>query len=512
MRNILNHTIRLGIFVIVSLQSLYGQYEDRNWVFNVNQGLKFLPDGNVSFYNSQLNDSIWDGDSTSCISDKNGNLLFYSGTHDSIPQPSTSFNFLFNRNHQYVKNSFNLSSWSGQTLILPADTIERFYHYFHQTLFGAPEGRPLFYSEIDAWGNAGLGEITSNKNIRIFTNPTVTNFASVKHANGRDWWVIAHEYGTNRFLILNAILGGQHIKKYQSIGEIFGNYDNGVWGGGGGANGHFIFSKNGDKLIALGSDGTIDYYEFDRCYGVLSNHKNIKQGNFLGNGNAFIHNACLSPNGRFLYTVGNNLGSSNLNYIDQYDLNMYDVLASRVILYTSPHVDVNLYSVALAPNSKIYFTKRNSAPTPNSFPGQDYLGVINQPDNKGSLCNLDLYGLYLNGGKSSLSLPHIPNIHLGPVDGSICDSLGIDAVSTAPQFTTRENNILIYPNPTEYLNSKLIINSLQLNYHITIYDMTGKKVWEHVDERNTIELPDNLNSGMYRVVVSGVGSINWIVN
>ena len=512
MRNRLNHTIRLGIFVIISLQSLYGQYEDRNWVFNVNQGLRFMPDGNISFFGSMLNDSIWDGFSQACISNKSGNLLFYSGTHDSVPQPSTSFNFLFNRNHQYVKNSFNLSSWYGQTLILPADTIEHFYHYFHQMLFGAPEGRPLFYSEIDAWENAGLGEITSRKNIRIFSEPTVSNFSAVRHANGRDWWIIAHEYGTDRFLILNSVLGGQHIKKYQSIGEIFGKYDNGGWGGGGGSLGYFRFNNRGDKLLSLCFDGTIDYFNFDRCSGLLSNHKNIRQGSTLGTGDIIIYDACLSPNGRFLYTSGVNPISSNRCYIEQYDLNADDILASRVILYTSPHLNVELYGISLAPNDKIYFTKKNSAPTPNSFPGQDYLGVIHQPDNKGSLCNLDLYGLYLNGGKSSLSLPHIPNFHLGPVDGSICDSLGIDAVSSSPQYTTRENNILIYPNPNEYLNSKLTINYPSSIYHVIIYDVTGKSIWEHIDENTIIDLPENLNSGMYRVVVSGVGSINWIVN
>ena len=80
---------------------------------------------------------------------------------------------MFDRNHQYVKNSFNLSSWSGQPLILPADTIDRFYNYFHQTLYGAPEGRPLFYSEIDAWGNGGIGEITSRKNVCSPKNSTV---------------------------------------------------------------------------------------------------------------------------------------------------------------------------------------------------------------------------------------------------------------------------------------------------------------------------------------------------
>lgn len=512
MNNLLKHIIKFWVFAFVCLHILYGQNQDRNWVFNVNQGLKFLPDGNVSFFSSKLNDSIWTAFPSNCISNKSGNLMFYSGTHDSTPQPSTSYNFLFDRNHQYVKNSFNLSSWSGQTLILPADTIERFYHYFHQMLYGNPEGRPLFYSEIDAWGNGGSGEITSNKNIRVFTNPTVTNITSVKHANGRDWWVITHEYGTNRFLILNAVLGGHHIKKYQSIGEVFGNFDNGVWGGGGGANGHFIFSKNGDKLISLSSDGTIDYYEFDRCYGVLSNHKNIKQGNFLGNGNAFIYSACLSPNGRFLYTVGNNLGSSNLCYIDQYDLNMDDVLASRVILYTTPHVDVNLYSVALAPNSKIYFTKRNSAPIPNSYPGQDYLGVIHQPDNKGSLCNLDLYGLYLNGGKSFFPLPHMPNFLLGPVDGSICDSLGIDAVNIQKDHLSVKKSIYIYPNPSGLSASKLVINGSQSHYQIFIYESTGKLLWNINSEHNSIQLPSNLSPGVYHIEVSGIGGINWIVN
>lgn len=111
----------------------------------------------MSFFSSQLNDSIWDRFPQSCISNKNGELIFYSGTHDSVPQPSTSYNFLFGKNHKFIKNSFNISSWNGKTLILPADTVGRYYHYFHQTLYGAPQGRPLFYSEIDSWGDSGLG-------------------------------------------------------------------------------------------------------------------------------------------------------------------------------------------------------------------------------------------------------------------------------------------------------------------------------------------------------------------
>lgn len=512
MSHLLKLIVRLWVFGVVCLQTLYGQHEDKNWVFNVNQGLKFLPDGNVSSFSSKLNDSLWTTFPSSCISNKNGNLLFYSGTHDSISQPSTSYNFLFDSNHQYVKNSFNLSSWYGQTLILPADTIERFYHYFHQMLYGAPEGRPLFYSEIDAWENAGLGEITSRKNIRTFSEPTVSNYSAVRHANGRDWWIIAHEYGTNRFLILNSVLGGQHIKKYQSIGGIFGKYDNGGWGGGGGSLGHFRFNNRGDKLLSLCFDGTIDCFNFDRCSGLLSNHINIRQGSTLGTGDIIIYDACLSPNGRFLYTSGVNPLSSNLCYIDQYDLNADDILASRVILYTSPHINVELYGISLAPNDKIYFTKKNSAPIPNSYPGQDYLGVINQPDNKGSLCNLDLYGLYLNGGKSSLSLPHIPNIHLGPVDGSICDSLGINAVSSQKETFSVNKSFFIYPNPTGLHGSKLVINGSQSNYQILIYESTGKLVWDKISEHNSIDLPPDFSPGVYHVKVSGIGGINWIVN
>jgi hypothetical protein len=512
MNNLLKHIIRFWVFAFVCLQILYGQNEDRNWVFNINQGLKFLPDGNVSFFTSKLNDSLWTTFPSSCISNKNGDLLFYSGTHDSIPQPSTSYNFLFDSNHQYVKNSFNLSSWYGQSLILPADTIERFYHYFHQMLYGAPEGRPLFYSEIDAWENAGLGEITSKKNIRIFSEPTVSNYSAVRHANGRDWWIIAHEYGTNRFLILNSVLGGQHLKKYQSIGEIFGKYDNGGWGGGGGSLGHFRFNNRGDKLLSLCFDGTIDCFNFDRCSGLLSNHKNIRQGSTLGTGDIIIYDACLSPNGRFLYTSGVNTISSNRCYIDQYDLNADDILASRVILYTSPHLNVELYGISLAPNDKIYFTKKNSAPTPNSFPSQDYLGVIHLPDNKGALCNLDLYGLYLNGGKSSLSLPHIPNLQLGPVDGSICDSLGIDAVNTLEETFPENKSIYIYPNPSGLSASQLVINGNQSNYQIFIYESSGKLVWNINSEHNSIQLPSNLSPGVYHIEVSGIGGINWIVN
>jgi hypothetical protein len=483
----------ISVVLLLPLHMLSAQYEDRNWVFNINMGIKFEPDGSLNFFNTRLNDSVWAVPPTTCISSRLGELLLYAGYHDSIPQPSTSDNFLFGRTHEYISNSLDLIDWHGMVLILPADTSERYYHYIHQYLSGQTNGRPIHCSEIDLWGDNQLGEITGNKNISFFPNQiTVSNFGAVRHANGRDWWILGHQYGNTNFLITHVAPGCNLIKKKQAIGDVFGKYDNGTWAGGGGAMGHFIFNRSGTQMVSLCSDGMIELFNFDRCEGVLSNYRKIREGSLLGSGEAIIYGACLSPSGRYLYTSGVNPLNSNLSYIDQYDLMATDILGSRVILYTSPHKDVSPVGIALAPNNKIFFAIINYISLPNNYPKQNHLGVINEPDQGGIACNLNPQGLYLNGGRSAEVLPYIPNLHIGPIDGSVCDTLGIDAVNSTMLLVPPY--LQIYPQPADKYIELSMSENISL-FSCIAYDILGK---------SNIISESAISEGTYRMDVSGL--------
>jgi len=68
------------------------------------------------------------------------------------------------------------------------------------------EGRLLFsydlyYSIIDMNLDNGLGGVIPSEKEILFFSDTLTNtgIQAVKHGNGKDWWLICHEYGSNNY-------------------------------------------------------------------------------------------------------------------------------------------------------------------------------------------------------------------------------------------------------------------------------------------------------------------------
>ena len=89
----------------------------------------------------------------------------------------------------------------------------------------------------------------------------------------------------------------------------------------------------------------------------------------------------------------------------------------------------------LAPDGKVYIGTGNSTL---------HLHVIHTPYEPGVACNMAQHAIalphyYVN------SLPNHPNYHLGPVDGSVCDSLGIN-VGLAE--SALQAAVQAYPNPS----------------------------------------------------------------
>jgi hypothetical protein len=152
----------------------------------------------------------------------------------------------------------------------------------------------------------------------------------------------------------------------------------------------------------------LDVYDFDRCMGTLHNPRQFHfTHDRAGGGCAF------SPNSRYLYI-------NHTTEAYQYDLESSDIWGSRVQVaeydgFLDPF-STTFYLMQLAPDGKIYSSYTG---------GGSSMHVIHQPDEAGAGCQYQQHGLKLIT-RNSYSVPTFPNFRLGPVDGSSCDSLGLD--------------------------------------------------------------------------------------
>ena len=95
----------LAIFLLPTL--MYGQQEAANWYFGVGAGLSFTSGEAVPLTNGVLNTI----EGSASISDRNGNLLFY-----------TDGSTVYNRNHQVMLNGSDLKgnvSSTQSAIIVP---------------------------------------------------------------------------------------------------------------------------------------------------------------------------------------------------------------------------------------------------------------------------------------------------------------------------------------------------------------------------------------------------------
>lgn len=315
----------------------------------------------------------------------------------------------------------------------------------------------LFYSVIDMDGNGGLGQVISKRNI-LYNQAMVDNhLTGCRHANGRDWWLIANAYWSNKYLkwlvtpdsIINA---GE-----QMIGDTFKSPD---------LFGQIIFSPDGSKLAGATVNSDLVILDFDRCTGELSNPINVPvpydtifpEMNIAGNG---AYALAFSPNSRFMYLF-------NKYFIYQYDLNQEDLGGTRKLIYRWKPEDGYTYTneAYLAPNGKIVISNYHGVGT------QSY-HLINFPDELDTACNFELNGFPMPS-YGNIFLNNTFNYRLGPLVGSACDTI-INDVETV---ISENSYIKITPNPaTDKL--QLSLYKYLPNAQLMIADELGRVVYEN---------------------------------
>jgi hypothetical protein len=405
---------------------------NNNWVFS----FKNIGGNLLNFANSTLHvesigiNSMSTYEALACMSDKDGNLLFYTNNCS-----------IFNKNHEAMENGGGMNPGQVQTywcsvnpfanpndnsvLILPQPDNEQVFQVFHWDYEAFNVGQPggsqfaplhLYHTVVDMSQNNGLGKVLSTNNLLLEDTFSSCALQAVRHANGRDWWVLAPEFNGNCYYKILLDPYGPKIVDKQCIGSNWGKY------GGGSA----LFTNDGARYVRCDIEYGLNIFDFDRCSGQLSNPVHIPiapQGLFS------LNCMTLSPSGRFAYY-------HTLWQIFQYDLEAQDIDSSKTLVATydgfkSAGNSTDFYKSQLAPDGKIYI---------NSFGPVYYLHVIEHPDSIGLACEVRQHAIELPN-RHFAAMPNFPNYNLGALSG-LCDTISVGAYETF-----EPSKIRLFPNP-----------------------------------------------------------------
>jgi gliding motility-associated-like protein len=244
--------------------------------------------------------------------------------------------------------------------------------------------------------------------------------SAVRHANGRDWWLVKPHRNEQRFYLFlvqpDTILGPyEQVVPFNmdSIPIQFGIY---------GIDGQLSFSPNGEWMGSTEAayQGAFVYH-FDRCTGILQPHHFFKVPWMDSTLWDFSSAHCFSPDNQLFYIIS---GSN----IWQYDL--WDTTINSAIHISGHDTLINyfpLYSLSyLAPNNQIYIGASHAIRKTMPF--------IEFPNKRGLACGFRGRG---NGAFSQpytnlVVPPNMPHYTLGAAKGSACDTIR-PAIAAVPQ-------------------------------------------------------------------------------
>ena len=475
------------LFIFLITSNCTAQKEDHVWLYGYASGdiiieefkldttwggtnIDFNYDPPKIYYDSVR---VWDFHGTnSSICDDSGQLLVYSngqavynGEH-GIVEDTINYNPQWDNWSFYVGYepfaedtlvNYGLPTIQG-ALILPIPTMDSLYYIFYSEFdLGLLFFTGMYYSIIDMKSNNGHGSVVLRDQPLLIDSIGGGVMNAVKHANGRDWWLIftgRDNQKLHRFLIGP---NGIHDYGYQLIGTSFLH-----------TSGQLYFSPDGSKVASNSAKGfgeqgaNVVIMDFDRSTGIFSN-KVIDLLSIYG----LSLGLSFSLNNQYLY-------ASNDSNIYQYDLHALDIIDSRVsvakydgFLYIYPGEGMfasptTLGWMGLAPDGKIYVSSGSA--------GNRKMHVINNPNEYGTDCNVQQHSIHLPTSYAR-GIPNFPNYRLGPLDGSNADTLDIDNHPIAKYRYNQDKNedFLIHFSDLSYFDPH--------DYHWDFGD--GKESAEH---------------------------------
>jgi hypothetical protein len=420
------------IFVLFSGISLSAQKEDYNWIM-----------GNDGGYQSTVIDTFWTSfrfnfnedpmqfewmparpmkfnRTCGVISHQNGELYCYSNgmniddSNHKVISGADTINYgdfweLWRVWYGNNKRNFGFTITQG-ILFLPwpgkADSIFYATIFFDDTFQDINLGK---YGIISKSSNNNKGKLLL-KDQSFHTGFVKNPMQAVKHANGRDWWITLIDQNNVDYYIYLLDVDGINLVKKQKVGQ----FNKGL------SLGNVYFSSDGQKMVSIDAlywdrSTVISIFDFDRCSGTLSNGVFDKIPTYEG---GIGIGAIFSPDGRYLY-------ANNDYQLYQYDMSSDDIIASKILLDTfdgfQSYPDPDLYITTLGhwaygPDGKLYNVSGAGS--------AHHMHVMHYPNEGGKASKFQQHGLKI--ANNAWTIPNFPNFRLGPLDGSPCDTLGLD--------------------------------------------------------------------------------------
>ena len=446
---------------------------DQIWLHGINDFIGQPGYGNsyLKFDNGQVSnvqsDLKMNFESTmAVIPDTFGNILFYTnGCYVANAMGDTMSNgdgINPGEMHEWTCPTSGYASPLG-AMILQLPESPNLYYLFHMGVKYGPARKlgfgPFYYTVVDMSLDGGKGGVISKNN--IVANGDFEPFVAVRHGNGRDWWLVFPEYGTNKYHKFLFSASGLQEEPLQLIGQALScRYI-----------GSSAFSPNGIRYARQQHCGVVAM-NFDRCSGQFSNDHflPLPPNAFGGGGVAFSKDG-----NKLLVSTQLSIQAADLTQAAPY---LDTIVGSINIIGSSLHL------MQYGPDEKIYLSNL----------GRDrFYHVVNTPDEQ----NIGFQQRGLNIANFAVrTLPNYPNYRLYDIPGSVCDTLGINApmVSTTNPNPSSKEKIQIFPNPsTGILYWTGIADDAQTT--VRIHDLLGNLIREQGDANGAVDLggvPDGL--------------------
>ncbi|MEZ4960234.1 MAG: PKD domain-containing protein [Saprospiraceae bacterium] len=368
------------------------------------------------------------------VSDEDGKLIFYTNCHEIANAEHEQMANGDSLNFDYYLNSlgYDAGSWVVQgSVVLPDPADNNIYHLLHVNVGDYDDlytiGTHLLSTKIDMSKDGGKGEVVEKNSVVLEDMVLPGGLTATRHANGRDWWLVVFKYNQPWYYRILLTPQGVINLGLAEMDVSFKKADGGP----------IAFAPDGSKLAVVAAspydqgEQPLYLFDFDRCTGLLSNSKKIQYSNLLLSWGGFFRNysygCTFSPNSRYLYI------SDRTNY---FQLDMWsDAPESTMInfadndgfwdlwgpdyLHTFDPFTHHAWSFfgfsGLSPDGRIYTTTVGLT---------RYFHVIERPNNPGISCKMEQHSFKVLG-INQYSFPNHPNYRLGPLEGSGCDTLGI---------------------------------------------------------------------------------------
>jgi len=371
-RRLLAQVYPLFLLLLSMARLALAQPEAYNWQFGERAGIRF-PAGGGPATTFAPGPMVAD-EACASLSDGDGVLQCYANGEQ-----------VWDRNGTPMPNGrltgSHVSASQGALLVRGPGQQSRYYLFTVDADENELRGG-LRQSMVDMRLRAGLGDVLASNSqpVPIPGGGLVTEkLTAVRHANGRDYWIVVHGWQSNAFY--SYLLGPNGLAAAPVVSAVGMVHGSAGIGGRQNAIGYLRASPNGLLLAAAQLFEGVDVLQFDPATGAVSNPRNTPPLRF-----STVHYGLeFSPDNTKLYI-------SDALQVHQLDLDNQ----VRTLL---PIPRGGASGLQRGPDGQIYL----------SLSGQPTLGIIRSPNRAGVACNLDLNGFFLPGTFARNGLPNFPN-------------------------------------------------------------------------------------------------------